>query len=671
MKTDTVNKDDIMHFDSSGYESEYLIELYKKLLFPRMVEEKMLNLLRQGRISKWFSGIGQEAIAIASTEILLEDEYVYPMHRNLGVFLNRGIPLENLIMQWQGKDGGFTKGRDRSFHFGTPDYGVIGMISHLGPQLSLADGSALAHLLNGEKRLSVAFTGEGATSEGEFHEALNVAAVWSLPVIFIVENNGYGLSTPIYEQFRCDNIADKGIGYGMESVILDGNNILEMVTKLGEIANDIRENPRPFLVECKTFRMRGHEEASGTKYVPKELFDIWGKKDPVNTYETHLLEKGILSEDVVEHIKAEFHDKIEEAVHRGFDAPAIEVNQENELADVYRPVPAQDPDTIFAEAEEKELRFIDAISTALDIAMTENDKLVLMGQDIAEYGGAFKITEGFVEKFGKERVRNTPLCESAIIGVGIGLSLKGYKSVVEMQFADFVSCGFNQIVNNLAKLNYRWGGNADVVIRMPAGGGVAAGPFHSQTNEAWFTHVPGLKVYYPSNPTDAKDMLLAAIHDPNPVLFFEHKKLYRTIKEVVKLDNVIRDVETARVVQEGTDATIVTFGMGVHWALEETKNLDYSVEIIDLRSIAPIDFDTIYESVKKTNRVIVLHEANMTGGIGGEISAWLSENAFEYLDAPIKRVASLDTPIPFNAELEKKYLASSRLKETIETLLNY
>lgn len=673
MDTKTIQPNIQIEYDAQGFSTAYMVELYKKLLYPRLIEEKMLKLLRQGKITKWFSGIGQEAISIAATEVMEKDEYIFPMHRNLGVFTNRGIPLEKLIAQWQGKEGSFTKGRDRSFHFGAPEYGVIGMISHLGPQLSLADGTALAHKLKDEQKLSIAFTGEGGTSEGEFHEALNVAAVWSLPVLFIVENNGYGLSTPIYEQYNCNNIADKAIGYGMESAILDGNNILELVSELRKIAEDIRRNPRPFLIECKTFRMRGHEEASGTKYISPELFEIWKKKDPVVCYRNYLHAQGILTEVEVAEINAAFHKQIEDAVHTGFSAPEIPVDTRIEYNDVYkqRNTESINVGTPFAEAEIKEMRFIDAISHGLKEAMFHHDNLILMGQDIAEYGGAFKITKGLVEEFGRERVRNTPLCESAIIGVGLGLSLKNYKAVVEMQFADFVSCGFNQIVNNLAKLHYRWGGPADVVVRMPTGGGVAAGPFHSQSTEAWFTHVPGLKVYYPSNPQDARDMLLAAIEDPNPVLYFEHKKLYRSIKGHVNPDNKSIDVESAQIVHPGKNATIVTYGMGVHWAMEEIQAHNYSIEVIDLRSLAPIDYETILKSIEKTNKVLILHEANMTGGIGGEISAYLGENAFEILDAPIMRVGSLDTPIPFNAELEKNYLASSRLHEAIEKLIKY
>ncbi len=646
-----------------------LLNLYERMLKPRMIEEKMLILLRSGKISKWFSGIGQEAIAVGATAALMPDEMIFPMHRNLGVFTTRDIPLERLFCQWQGKKPGFTKGRDRSFHFGTKEYNIVGMISHLGPQLSLAGGVGMAHTLSGEKRVAVAFSGEGGTSEGEFHEALNVAAVWQLPVIFIVENNGYGLSTPTSEQFRCENIADKGIGYGMRSVKIDGNNILEVYQTISKLAAELRENPEPVLVECKTFRMRGHEEASGTKYVPKELMDYWGERDPLQNFENFLLEKKILTEGHIETLRAEIKAEIEAGLAIAFEEDPVSSTVEQELADVYAPY---EPVLIQpSSGKESEKRFIDAISDGLRQAMQKHDRLVLMGQDIAEYGGVFKITNGFLEEFGKGRVRNTPICESAIVGIGLGLSLKGYKAMVEMQFADFVTCGFNQIVNNLAKLHYRWGEKADVVVRMPTGGGLGAGPFHSQSNEAWFTHTPGLKVVYPSNPYDAKGLLLASFEDPNPIMFFEHKGLYRSINAPVPDDYYTLEIGKANVVKEGNTLSIITYGMGVHWAQTAVEEMGVDAEILDLRTLLPLDYEAIAATVKKTGKVILLHEDTITGGFGGEISAYIAEHYFEYLDGPVIRVASEDTPIPFATSLEKDFLPQSRLREQIKKLMDY
>lgn len=658
-----------MQFDRKQKSDSELLEIYKRLLFPRLVEEKMLILLRQGRIGKWFSGIGQEAIAVGSTLAMRSDEYILPMHRNLGVFTTREIPLKKLMAQWQGKLTGFTKGRDRSFHFGTQEYKIVGMISHLGPQMALADGIALADVIAEKPKATLVFTGEGATSEGDFHEAINVAAVWDLPVIFLIENNGYGLSTPINEQFKCQHLIDRAIGYGIEGVQLDGNNILEVLDKLNELAADIRQNPRPVLVECLTFRMRGHEEASGTKYVPQHLFDEWSQKDPVKNFEDYLLDENILTEQLISGLRSAFKTQIDREVEAAFIEPEPQANTEQELKDMYYPYKAAQ----FAPGPSTtEKRYLDAITDGLKVAMLRHQNLVLMGQDIAEYGGAFKITDGFVAEFGKARVRNTPICESAIIGAGLGLSINGYKSVVEMQFADFVSVGFNQIVNNLAKTHYRWGEKADVVVRMPTGAGTGAGPFHSQSNEAWFIKTPGLKIVYPAFPYDAKGLLLSAIEDPNPVLYFEHKYLYRNLTGLVPEGFYTIEIGKANTLQHGEQITIITYGLGVHWALDYLKaHPEISATLVDLVSLQPWDKEAVGAAVKTTGRVLLLHEDTLTGGFGSEISAWINENCFEYLDAPVMRCASLDTAIPMSKVLEDDFLAKARLEVLINKLLAY
>jgi 2-oxoisovalerate dehydrogenase E1 component len=659
----------MMQFDRKDKDDAQLLALYKTLLYPRMVEEKMLILLRQGRIGKWFSGIGQEAIAIGSTLAMQSDEYILPMHRNLGVFTAREIPLKKLMAQWQGKISGFTKGRDRSFHFGTQDYKIIGMISHLGPQMALADGIALADIIANKQHATLVFTGEGATSEGDFHEAVNVAAVWDLPVIFLIENNGYGLSTPKNEQFRCKDLVDKAVGYGIEGVQIDGNNILEVYDTIHKIASSIRENPRPVLVECLTFRMRGHEEASGTKYVPQGLFEEWAKKDPVKTFEDYLLAQKILDEELIATIKRNFKTDIENEVEEAFNEPEPVANDTNELADMYAPFQYQETK---ASSDQTEKRYLDAITEGLREGMQRYDNLVIMGQDVAEYGGAFKITDGFVAAFGKNRVRNTPICESAIVGTGLGLSINGFKAVVEMQFADFVTCGFNQIVNNLAKTHYRWGEKADVVVRMPTGAGTGAGPFHSQSNEAWFTKTPGLKVVYPAFPYDAKGLLIAAIEDPNPVIYFEHKYLYRSLSGMVPEGYYTVEIGKANVLKEGDQLTIITYGLGVHWALSYlTDHPELSVTLVDLVSLQPWDKETVAKAIKATGRVIILHEDTLGSGFGAELAAWIAEHCFETLDAPVMRCASLDTAIPMSKILEDSFLGKSRLDEYVRRLLKY
>ena len=657
-----------MNFSDSKINTSTYIDLYTSMLLPRMIEEKMLILLRQGKISKWFSGIGQEAISVGVAKALEKEEFIFPMHRNLGVFTSRDIPLYRLFSQWQGKNNGFTKGRDRSFHFGTKEFNIIGMISHLGPQMGVADGVALHNLIEKNKNITAVFTGEGGTSEGDFHEALNVASVWNLPVIFIIENNGYGLSTPVNEQYNCKNLSDRGVGYGIESLTVDGNNVIEVYSKIKEIRKKIIKKPQPFLIEFKTFRMRGHEEASGVKYVPKELLEKWGKKDPVLNFEAFLIDSSILTLDDVTKIKKDIAKEIDSNLEKTFNEKKIISSVENELSDVYA-------DFNFKKVEKsnevQNMRLVDSISDGLKEAMYKNDSLIIMGQDIAEYGGVFKITEGFVDLFGKDRVRNTPICESSIIEIAMGLSICNRKSIVELQFSDFITSGFNPVVNYLAKSHYRWGQNADIVLRMPCGAGVGAGPFHSQTNEAWFTKTPGLIVVYPSTPIDAKGLLISSVENPNPVLFFEHKALYRSIRDDVPKGYYNLEIGKAKLLNVGTDLTIITYGSGVHESIETIKKHSLSADLIDLRTLSPLDNDSIIQSVRKTGKAIILQEDSLFGGLASEISSIIMENCFENLDAPVIRVGSLDTPIPFEETLEKQYLPFERFESEILKLIDY
>ena len=632
----------------------------------------MLRLIRQGRISKWFSGYGQEAIAVGCAWALRDDDYVLPMHRNLGVFTTRGVDLPRLFCQVMGRDGGFTNGRDRTFHFGLPEKRIVGMISQLAAMLPVACGLGLASQLRREDFAALAFVGEGSTREGDFHEAVNLASAWKLPVVFVVENNGYGLSTPTREAVPVDDIADAAAGYGMPGIAVDGNDVLAVIAAVSRALERARKGAGPTLIEAKTFRVRGHEEASGTWYVPDDLIDEWTARDPITRFEQHLVENGIAVEAELQSIRKECAAEIEAAVDYALSRPEPTSDASTELGDVFAPAT---PVTVSAPGRKRSIRFIDAVAEAMHQALESDERVLIMGQDIAEYGGVFKATQGLVEKFGKERIRNTPIIESGAVGAALGLALGGFKPVLEIQYADFIACGFNQIVNNLATTHYRWGAPVNVTIRAPFGGGLGAGPFHSQSMEAWFTHVPGLKVVVPSTPADAKQLLLASIDDPNPVLFFEHKLLYRSLRGDVDEAPVRGELGRGCIARKGRDLTIVTYGAGVVWAEEEAvafASQGIEIEIVDLRTLAPLDLETVLASVKKTSRLIVLHEAPLSGGFGGELTSRITEEAFDYLDAPPLRVASLDTPVPAARNLEREiYSARSRLHDAVRRTLSY
>jgi len=653
------------------------LEMYKELLRPRLIEERMLSLLRQNKISKWFSGIGQEAISVGVGLASDPDDYILPMHRNLGIFTTRKTDYYTLFCQLFGKKDGFTGGRDRSFHFGIPEKKIVGMISHLAATMPIADGLALAYKLNGTKNVAFSFCGDGATSEGDFHEALNLAGVWKLPVIFVIENNGYGLSTPVSEQFACENLADRAAGYGIEGVTVDGNDLFEVMDAIKKARNTALSG-KPVMIEAKTFRLRGHEEASGTFYVPDSLQEKWAAKDPVDRFEKWLLQNEHVSgrknlDDIKNEIIKEFKPELEKALNS--EEPDYSVNNETERASFTKNYSKTLRNNDFKATEKVERRFVDAIQHALRQAFEEDESFLMLGQDIAEYGGVFKVSEGFLEQFGEDRIRNTPIIESGAVGAGIGLALAGFKPVIEMQFADFISCAFNQIINNVSKSGYRWMPPVNITIRAPHGAGVGAGPYHSQSPEGWFMAHSGLRILVPSTVEDAQNMLYTSLFDPDPVLFFEHKKLYRSKKEWVTDKCSFVNIESAHVSKEGEDAVIITYGQGVDWAMNASikveEKIGKTVQVLDLRSLAPIDWNTIRQSIKNTGKVLLLQEPSEIMGPMSEISAGIGEKYFEYLDAPIFRCSSIHTPVPYNKNLEEQYLSSSRLENLLEKLLNY
>jgi 2-oxoisovalerate dehydrogenase E1 component len=594
------------------------------------------------------------------------------------------LDLDVLFRQLLGREGPITGGRDRTFHFGDLDHHVVGMISHLGAMAPVATGLALAARLRGEDRVAAVLTGDGASSEGDVHEAMNLAAVWKLPVVFVIENNQWGLSTPVSEQYACVDLVDRAAGYGMPGELVDGNDVLAVLDACARAAARGRAGKGPTLLECKTFRMRGHEEASGADYVPAADIAAWVARDPIDRFEARLDEAGVLPATERAGLREELRAEVETLVSGALAAPAPATTEDAELGRVFAapaPLRRRDADGEAGSAGsgaglgDGDVRYLDAIRDALAVALAADDRVVLLGQDIARYGGVFKATQGLADEFGTERVRNTPIIESGAIGAALGLALAGFRPVVEMQFGDFVTCGFNQLVNNVATTRYRWNAAVPLVVRLPVGGGLGAGPFHSQNVEAWFAHVPGLKVVAPATAGDAKGLLLAALDDGNPVLVLEHKRLYRSVRGPVPGGHHVVPIGAGRIARPGSAATVVTYGAGVEWAVTAADALAAEgageVEVIDLRSLRPWDRDMVLDSVRRTSRVLVLHEAGLTGGLGAEIAATVADQAFMDLDAPVRRVGGLDTPIPFAPTLEAVWSADSRLLPALRELLAF
>lgn len=669
---------------------------YAYMKLARDFDARFENLLLTGRVSKWYSEVGNEATTVPAGLALEPGDALCTLHRDLGailaVYLDAGriFPgfdfgavdpqkpepvaiLRRLACQLLGKGDGFSQGVERSFHYGylAPDEDIlhVGMISHLGSMIPVAAGCAFAFQQDGSDRVAINFIGEGGTSTGDFHEGLNMAAVWKLPLILVIENNRYAFSTPADLQYAAEKLSDRGVGYGIAAGTVDGNDPDAMAEAYDRAVARARRGDGPTLIEAMLGRMRGHSEGDDSlKVVPKEDLERYVAADPVPGYRRRILDEGVADEATVERLEQRVKDLVEEAIGQALEAspPTAETARRAVFAPVPEPSPvgpsASGPVSETMLEDARESTYVEAVTRALWEEMERDEKVVLLGQDIGVFEGAFRVTRGFHERW-PHRVFDTPIAESGTIGIAVGASLLGYRPVVEMQFADFVSCGFNQLVNVAAKLFYRWQIPCPLVVRLPSGGGAGAGPFHSQNPEGWFAHTGGLKVVCPATAHDALGLLKASIRDPNPVLFFEHKFLYRRIKEKLtsapgETDGVGRLGEAA-IRREGTDLTLVAYGASVWAALDAARELEtegISAEVVDLRTLVPFDEETVLASVKKTSRVLIVHEDQLTAGFGAEVAARVADGGFTDLDAPVRRVAYPDRPSPFAKALEQELL---------------
>ena len=730
---------------------------YAFMRLAREFDSRFEAMLLTGRVAKWYSAIGNEAITVPAGLALEPGDVLCSLHRDVGAILSfyldpaRAFPglgfeggvaadvtggsgragsawsgggadprpdprpdpetlFERLARQVLGRTGGFSEGIERSYHYGYFDAAAglrhVGMISHLGSMIPVAAGCAFALKKHGSDRVAINFIGEGGTSTGDFHEGLNLAAVWKLPLVLVIENNRYAFSTPSRFQYACIQLSDRGPGYGIASETVDGNDADTMAKAIARAVARARAGHGPTLLEAMVGRLRGHAEGDGSmKVVPEAELELYRAQDPVPTYGDRLEREGTLDAATRARIDARAKELVERAIDRALDAPPpppetafrpvfatergasllVRRDDENDdtAASMRKPfdhLESTQEVPLLVEAEEEgptamaafiggsggatgaatagEVTYLDAIHEALREEMERDEMVVLLGQDIGAFQGAFRVTRG-LHALWPDRVLDTPISESGTLGLAAGAALLGYVPVVEMQFADFVSCGFNQIVNVLAKLFYRFERPCPVVIRLPAGGGVGAGAFHSQNPEGWFAHVAGLKVVCPATAADAKGLMKAAIRDPNPVIFCENKFLYRRVKETLPEGDLVGEIGKARVARAGDRLTLVGYGASTWTALEAAEALaaeGVEAEVIDLRTLVPFDEEMVLASVRKTGRCLVVHEAQATGGFGGEIAAVVAEKAFPWLDAPIARVAYPDRPSPYARNLEQALL---------------
>jgi pyruvate/2-oxoglutarate/acetoin dehydrogenase E1 component/TPP-dependent pyruvate/acetoin dehydrogenase alpha subunit len=660
-----------------------LLKLLYGLRLTRSLEERLeFKLYRQGRIyGSVFTSRGQEALSVGGALAFEPSDVLCPSHRDMGVYLLRGMTVERVLGNYMGREIGPCRGRDGNIHTGDMELGLVAFVSHLADSIPVAAGVALSYRMRQRPNVAGVFFGDGASSRGDFHEGLNFAAVHRLPVVFICNNNQYAYSTPLHLQMAVPGVAERSIGYGFPTHTVDGNDVIEVHRVVSEAVRRARTGGGPTLIEGRTFRMTGHSGHDDASYVPRELLEEWARKDPIERLVETLQGEGLLSEEE----SAELDRRIEEEIDRGLEAAerSPEPAAESALLEVYSDPPyraatppwrqrrdERTPVERLAAApvlaaprlgegaadRDSAVTYVDAIRQGILEEMEADPDVFILGEDIGRYGGAFKATRGLYERFGAERVIDTPISESGIVGAAIGAALAGMRPIVEMQFIDFISCAFDQITSFAAKCRYRWGPSVPIVVRGPCGGGVSGGPYHSQNVESYFLHTPGLKIVAPATARDARALLRSAVRDNDPVLYFEHKYLYRRVREILPpAEEDIVPIGKAVCRRRGRDLSIVTFGAMVYRALEAAETLaaeGAEVEVLDLRTLLPLDTDALLESVARTGKVILLHEATLTGGIGGELAALIAEHVFEYLDGPIRRIAAADTPSPFSRSLE-------------------
>jgi len=665
-------------------------ELYFKLLLVRLFDERVSTLHRQNKVvGGVYSGVGQEAVVVGACQHLRGDDIVFPLHRDMGVFLSRGVEPAHLMAQILGRRDGLSGGRDSFLHTGDLRKGVVGATSMLGATLPVATGAALGFRTLGQDRVAVAFFGEGSTSRGDFHEALNFAGIHKLPVIFLCENNQYAFTTPVRLQMPVETVAERADAYGMRRARTNGNDLFRVMEAVEAAIHRARRGEGATLIDCVTYRIRGHSEHDPAKYREQEEVVEWGARDPIELYELYLEKRGYdlpkLSQEVreevrglldraVEYAEASPYPDLRAARTAVFIGPGplgtAEISADwagpNAIGGLAGPqaaeagrVPTPEP-----HGDEVEVTYLGAINRTLAWELQNDPRVMCVGEDIGIGGGAFGVTEGLLDKFGEERIVDTPISESLIVGGSVGASLVGLLPVAEMQFADFISCGFDQLANTASTMAYRHGGKfgAPIVVRCPAGARIRGGLFHSQNVESFFLTTPGLKIVAPSNARDASGLLRSAIHDPNPVIFLEYKYLYR--REKARLKGGVAEpvpIGVAAVRRPGEQLSLVTYGPTVQLCLEAAARLEgegFDPEVIDLRTVKPLDMEAILTSVRKTGRVLIVHEDRAFAGLGAEIAARLADEAFSSLDAPVRRVTTEDVPYAYAPPLEDSILPS-------------